>query len=765
VPILNIFEELKHRNVFRVGFAYVIVAWILMQVADTFAPALRLPDWFTSVVAFLLLLGFPLALFLAWAFEMTPEGIKKEKDVDRSSSITHLTSRKLDFAIIGMLIVALSYFVWESRFSPTSNDGTGASADAGAHGDSGGISSDGASGEAGVPEMSAATKTPKSIAVLPFVNMSADPDQVYFSDGISEELLNVLAQFPGLRVAARTSAFQFKNQNMDIAEIARQLNVNHILEGSVRKAGNRLRITAQLIEAESGYHLWSKSYDREMDDIFAIQDEISAAIGEALKIELALTDGSDSSVLPSIPAAASAQAYEYYLKGRQLINGRGRHGLEEAVIALEHALELDESYAPAHAQLAIAISLLKEGGGSYGDFSMEEVMRRAVPHVERAFELNPNLAEAFGAQTLFALTNYDYSTALKTSEKAIALNPSYMDVINWRYLSLMNSGQWTKAWETMEHMIAVDPLSIIGRLNYSYALARKGQLDEAWRVADDLERQSSRASFSVRGLVFGEYAGALADSNEWYLKAIALDPDDSFTRYRLASNFAAIREFDEARHLAPESHWLVNAIEQRWSEAISQARQRVIENPRDNLAMMRLANVLHMSGDLAAAQEYYERLLLISGDYPIIDWSNTSAMPTARAAYGRLAGGDATGATELMELVKSEIRSREEAGISDSYMFSSAAVIAAMEGKREQVIANVEAAIEAGLRNQYILREPALAPYRNDPEFQRLAAHLDAILAEERSKTLQLICFHNPAAEVWQPLPETCGDVEQNGPG
>ena len=278
MPALSFFEELKRRNVFRVGFAYVIVAWILMQVADTFAPALQLPDWFTSAVAFLLLLGFPLALFLAWAFELTPEGIKKEKDVDRSRSITHLTSRKLDFAIIGMLVFALAYFIWESRFSSTFNDGTAIPVNASAQGESGKISPDGVPGQAGSTKPAR-----KSIAVLPFVNMSADPDQVYFSDGISEELLNVLAQFPGLSVAARTSAFQFKNQNMDIAEIARQLNVNHILEGSVRKSGKQLRITAQLIEAESGYHLWSDSYDREMDDIFAIQDEISAAIEAGLR--------------------------------------------------------------------------------------------------------------------------------------------------------------------------------------------------------------------------------------------------------------------------------------------------------------------------------------------------------------------------------------------------------------------------------------------------------------------------------------------------
>jgi TolB-like protein len=753
---VSFIEELKRRNVFRVGAAYVIVAWLIMQVADTFAPALLLPDWVLTVVAFLLLLGFPLALLLAWAFELTPEGIKKEKDVDRSDSTTHFTGRKLDFLIIGLLAVGLAYFIWEARFSSTSDDEIDSPVSSGKVTEIAESDPDNEAGKSGI-----SASPGKSIAVLPFVNMSADPEQEYFSDGISEELLNVLAQFPGLQVAARTSAFQFKNQNRDIAEIARQLNVNHILEGSVRKSGNRLRITAQLIESDSGFHLWSESYDREMNDIFEIQDEISAAIGEALKIELALVEGASSPDLPSIPAAASAQAYEYYLKGRQLINGRSRHGLQEAVIALERALELDESYAPAHAQLAIAITLQKEGGGSYGDLSMEEVLRRAEPHVERAFELNPKLAEAYGAQALLALNNSDYSTTFKFSEKAIELNPSYMDVINWRYLALLNTGQWTEAWEVIEHMISVDPLSIVARVNYAYAFARKGQFDEAESVAVDLGRQSSRASFVARALVAGDYRGALADSSKWYLKTLASDPDDSFTRSRLAVNFAAIGEYDEARRLAPESHWMVNAMEQRWSESIEQARQRVLANLRDNLATMRLADVLHVSGDLAAAQEYYERLLLAYDGYLIIDWFNTSAIPTARAAYGRLAAGDDEGAAELIGLLTREMNLREQAGVRDNYMFITAAMVAAMDGNGEQVIANLQTAIETGLRHRIILHEPTLAAYRNDPEFQRLAALLDAMVAEEHNKTLQLICFDNPAPNVWQPLAKTCADVEK----
>ncbi len=748
---LPLFNELKRRNVFKVTVAYIIVAWLLLQVSDTLVPALQLPEWFHSGVAVLLILGLPVAIIFAWAFEMTPEGLKREYEVDRSQSITAQTGRKLEFMIIGALIIALGYFAYDKFVFTAAREAELVEA------------TTQAVTELAAAEAQASAETDKSIAVLPFVNMSSDPDQEYFSDGISEELLNVLAQFPGLRVAARTSSFQFKGQNQDIADIARQLHVNHVVEGSVRKSGNRLRITAQLIDAGSGFHLWSESWDRELNDIFVIQDEISAAIGDALKIELQLGSGNSPGALPSIPAAATAQAYEYYLKGRQLINERSRHGLEEAVKALELALEIDERYAPAHAQLAIAIALQKGSGSSYGNLSMKAVLARAVPHLDRAFELSPNLAEAFGAKTLLATLDNAYLTVLKNSEKALVLNPSYVDVINWRYLAFMNTGQWVEAMETMDYMMAVDPLSIIGRINYALALARTARIEQARQTADDLARQTSHGSFTVHALIAGDYLGELTDSNQWYLKSLALDPGNVFTRHRLAINFAAIREFDEARHLAPESHWWVNAIQQRWSVSIAQARQRLVDNLRNNQARMDLANVLHMSGDLAAAQVIYEELQAITSGYALLDASNTSIMPTARMAYGRLAAGDTTGTEEILELLKKDIRSREQAGIRESYMLRAAAMVAAIEGDREQVMANLEAAIGAGLRDNFILREPAMEPYQEDPEFQALVARLDAILEEEHHKTLQLICFNNPASEVWQPLPASCEDVEDAG--
>jgi len=743
---LSFFEELKRRNVFKVGIAYIIIAWVLMQVGDTLAPALLLPHWINSALAFFLILGFPLALFFAWAFELTTDGLKKETEVARSESITPITRRKLDFIIVGLLALALAYFAIDKFVLNTSQDAELMQATTEAE-------------TAQVIKADNSETADKSIAVLPFVNMSNDPDQEYFSDGISEELLNVLAQFPGLRVAARTSSFQFKGQNQDVPDIARQLRVSYILEGSVRKAGNRLRITAQLIDAISGFHMWSKTYDRDLDDVFAIQDEISASIGDALKIELQLGPGNTPTSLPTIPVASSVQAYEYYLKGRQLLNQRSRNGIEEAVTALERSLELDERYAPSHAQLASAIILLKEGGGSYGDLGMEEVLKRAIPHLNRAFELDPNLAEAFAAKAQLANIQLDYPTALENGKKALALNPSYVDVLNWLYLALINTGQWTQATEIMDQMMTVDPLSIIARGNYAFLLARTGRFDEAEQVADDLEKLSKSASYQTRALISANYLGELTQSNRWYLKNLELDPNSTFALHRMAINLADVNEFDEARHLAPHSEWWINAVQQRWNEAILQARQRLDENSGGSADRIDLANVLHMSGELAAAQSIYEELFETTGGYAIITPGNTSIMPTVRMAYGRLAAGDASGAAELLQLVRQDIHRRKQAGIYDSFMLRAAAMVAAIEGDRTQMLANLSDAIGAGLRESSIFHEPAMAPYVEDSEFQALASRLDAILEKERGATLQLICFNNPILDIWQPLPETCEGV------
>jgi len=262
---MSLYHELKRRNVFRVGIAYLALSWLLTEVSGTLFPAFGIPDWGVRFVVIVFALGFVPALIISWVYELTPEGLKREKDVVRDTSITHLTARRLDVFTIGLIVVALAFILFDRLWlSPRLEQLTATAAEAVTD-----------SVQTAAPEPAEHQYPPNSIAVLPFVNMSDDPGNEYFSDGISEELLNLLAKIPELRVISRSSAFSFKGKDFDMPTIAAQLNVAHVLEGSVRKAGNQVRITAQLIEASTDTHLWSETYDRTLDDIFSIQDEIA----------------------------------------------------------------------------------------------------------------------------------------------------------------------------------------------------------------------------------------------------------------------------------------------------------------------------------------------------------------------------------------------------------------------------------------------------------------------------------------------------------
>ena len=307
----SVWGELKRRNVVRVAIAYAIVAWLLIEIVSTTFPILKLPEWTVTFMTVVLVIGFPVALIFAWAFELTPEGLKKEKDVDRSESITHATARKLDFTIIGVLVIAVGFLLVDKFYF--------------------------SEGSKVADEVIATERV--SIAVLPFVNMSDDPNNEYFSEGISEEILNLLANVPELQVTSRSSAFSFKGQNVDIPTMAATLKVAHVLEGSVRKSGDQLRITAQLIRVANDSHLWSETYDRELRNVFAIQDEIAAAVVDALQITLL---GKEPKATETNP-----EAYALYLQAQHFVRQVSAEGSRQAEKLLMQALAIDPDFAPA----------------------------------------------------------------------------------------------------------------------------------------------------------------------------------------------------------------------------------------------------------------------------------------------------------------------------------------------------------------------------------------------------------------------------------
>ncbi len=435
---MSFIKELKRRNVIRVAIAYAVTTWLLIEVSATTFPMLRLPEWTATFVAVLLLIGFPVALIFAWAYELTPEGLKKEKDVDRSQSITHITGRKLDFAIIGVLAVALVFFASTHQWSSERE-------------------------RAGNPDVAKIEiGGEQSIAVLPFVNMSDDPGNEYFSDGISEELLNVLVKVEGLRVASRTSSFSFKGKDISIPGIAKELNVDHVLEGSVRKAGNTVRITAQLIDVRTDRHLWSESYDRELEDIFAIQDEISGHIVRALKV--ALGAGKQEAMGPAQKPTENLQAYEHYLRGRYFWQRRGEDNILHAIDLFEQATELDPEFARAWSSLAAAHITLP----MYSDATVAEHDPLAVSAAQKALALDDTLAEAYAVLGDLARQDRKWADAKTHYLRAIASEPKNSTAHLWYAEHLVSIGRIRDGLEEAVIAYQLDPLHPSTNVNLAW---------------------------------------------------------------------------------------------------------------------------------------------------------------------------------------------------------------------------------------------------------------------------------------------------------
>jgi TolB-like protein len=470
---MSFFEELKRRNVIKVAIAYIVVGWLVAQVAEFATENFGAPEWVLKIFVVFLLLGLPIVLLFAWAFEMTPEGIKREKDVDRSQSIAGHTGQKLNHLIIGVLTLAVAYLLIDKIVLQKNVEPAASSSVSTQQIESPGEQTDLAEAEPGT----------QSIAVLPFVNMSADADNEYFSDGISEELLNVLAKVSSLRVASRTSAFAYKGKELPVGEIARQLQVSNVLEGSVRKAGNRVRITAQLIDGGTDKHLWSETYERELDDIFQIQEEISNAIVDALKVALNVEE--QQAITLAQHPTKNAEAYELYLQGRYLWRKRKEENIRSAIDLFEQAIKLDPEFAVAYEALAAAHGSLS----SWSNVTSRESMATAVPYAERALELNPKLSEAraiiaesLGEQHRWGEMYEQYSIALQNT-------PNNPTVIQWFSEIQRNLGYTTLALETALRAYEMDPTSPVLN-NIILTIASRAGLDDValkhWKIAADL---------------------------------------------------------------------------------------------------------------------------------------------------------------------------------------------------------------------------------------------------------------------------------------
>jgi TolB-like protein len=705
----KLFEELKRRNVIRVGIAYLVAAWVVLQIADLVLENIGAPDWVMQAIMLVAALGFPLVLLVSWAFELTPEGIKREKDVDRNESVTRQTAHKLDRMTVGLLFVVVLIVAAERLVPP-----------------------------ADTPEPAAASTTTevseKSIAVLAFEDLSAGGDQEYFAEGISEELLNVLAQIPDLKVAGRTSSFAFKDQKRDLREIGEILEVAHILEGSVRTSGDRIRVTAQLVKAEDGFHLFSKNYDRKLTDIFEVQDDIAREIAAALRSAIL----GEKPVEPSMHT--SVEAYEKYLQARQWIHSRDRHLMEEASMLLDEALAIDPNYAPALAQKALAIMLLSNADGAYGDIPLDVALRESRPLIDKALEIDSDLAEAHAILGLWYSNGSADSSeqAIASLRKSLAINPSNANANNWLASELAGAENFNESLRLYETVVERDPLYAPAFNNVVFHYMQIRSMDRA----ESLVRRVERITGESPNIVFARGAlslanGQLADAIELLERAYKFNPSGSVVQLWYSSALLSLGDFVSAAEVARTTNKLLPMeLAGRHEEA-----NELFESLE---GLLYDEGTLRGIGDWMLMQERPEQLIMfleeLAGEGK--DWIAEQPRPDqlwgaahmTNIAYALQETGRTEEAGRVLAEVQEILEKQADYGANNMFYWWNKAEYAALAGDVDAMLNSLRRTIDTGLYCTAGFYSPPFNRYRDDTRFVELEREAIRRANEERRK-------------------------------
>jgi len=534
----GLFEELKRRNVFRVGIAYLVTSWLLLQIIDVIGPILEFSDEVARYVLFFAAIGFIPVLVIAWAFELTPEGVKRESRIDRSRSIPARTARKLDRAIIVILVIAVGFLLFDKLALDEPGDGYV----------SPGQGELATSSAAGVPSVALQTGRQKSVAVLPFVAMSNGPDDDYFSDGLTEEIINSLAQLPQLLVTARTSAFHFKGQNIPIEDIARQLGVAHVVEGSVRRAGEQLRITAQLIRADDGFHLWSETYDRRTQDTFAVQDDIAEKIALALDVVL---DDELRGRMHRV-GIGDVEAFIEYQKGWAFFERA--HGDDNLINLLRQGnahFEQAISFAPDFPDAYLHISdlyihiLLSHANGELDGTITENDVQNAPENLRRNYDLAVHYAkndgERLSAEHDRALVLGHWNGLSALTDRALA-TPG-CDAGYWIQLTSAAFGKSRNLLDAFSRIAACDPLSIRSWVQMTIASLWLGDLSLALTTAEK-GMNSVQSEWLTRTYILAlARSGRVTEANQMASTHLRSDSEQLIAKFMVA---AAVGDADRA---------------------------------------------------------------------------------------------------------------------------------------------------------------------------------------------------------------------------
>jgi len=503
----NFFGELRRRNVYKVAVGYAVVGWLLIQVATQVFPFFDIPNWGVRLVVLLIVVGFPIALVIAWAFELTPGGIKRTEEADRAYP-GRSRGRAWIYVVISAGVLSAGLFFLGRYTAPNENK---------------------------IPNVPA-----KSIAVLPFENLSRDPDNAYFAEGIQDEILTRLAKVADLKVISHTSTQRYKSSPNDLPQIAKQLGVANILEGSVQRSQDQVRVNVQLINAATDAHLWADSFDRKLIDIFAVESEIAAKVADRLQAKLTGAEQHAISMQPT----QNTEAYQLYLRGRYFWNKRTGPDLQKAIDYFKQAIDKDPNYALAYVGLGDAYILLS----GFGAARPQDSFPLAEAAAKKALEIDDNLAEAHTTLGFsLCVHHFDFAGSIREFERAIELNPNYATAHHWFGDGpLLAVGQFDRAIAEGKRALELDPLSVIitADLGANYLVARRyDEAIEQFHKAIDLDPRFYYVHWNLAEAL--EMKGNLREALAEYKKAVELD-DDPFVLALLGQAYAKLGQRDEA---------------------------------------------------------------------------------------------------------------------------------------------------------------------------------------------------------------------------
>jgi len=740
---MSFISELKRRNVFRVATAYVVGSWLIIQVAEATFPAFGFSDATLRLVIVLLAIAFVPTIVLSWAFEITPEGLKREPEVERERSITRVTGKKLDRVIMALLALALGYFLFDRLVLTPAREAAIAE-------------------QARLEGIEQAREQArlqrfeeKSVAVLPFVNRSENADDGFFTDGMHDEVLTRLAQIGELKVISRTSVMPYRDSIKPLPQVARELSVATVVEGAVQRAGDQIRVNVQLVNASTDEHLWAQTFDRKLTltNLFTIQSEIAEAIAAALQATMSTAEQERVQSVPTNDFAA----YESYLVGRQLLERRSRENLAEAAVHFERATELDPAFALAWVGLADA-GLLQVW---YPGTDRLELLAGSRSSIDMALSLSPDLGEAFASRGLLAYAEGDFESANRWFSRSEELSPNYALAWYWHTWPLRELGRWEEALTLSARAVELDPLSPAVRKGFANHLRLFGEYD---RALEQYER-----IIEIEPLYFETYAhigiiqhGALnrlVDAARNYARSIELEPRSPLAYGAMVQLFLDLGDPAPARAFAHRLNDLAPAdVFAAWSRLLLQLYEGDLEATATEAAALQMTRTpgFAMVGQFALAQRrnfalkvgvpaqalnvYADAMpALLDDAEPEIDFYNYRA--AIDLALVLQISDDPHRAEVLLERVARYLETRFRPGMLYGYGVADVQVLA-LQGRHADALEALDRAVDEGWRTlwwYYLRQDPNLASIRKEPAFAKAVEEVENDMAAQNHRVRDLI--------------------------